>query len=721
MKNLFAQSLALLLTSMALACSSTESRTVPIQEELRVNALIGEMASDHELERLEAIRALGRMGPRAERAIPSLIRMLESEDSYVRESVGETLSKIGAPALEALFKKGSDSFFPLEFEAALGHFIIRDQLRTEELRALLKSMFWTDPDSRGRLFSLLGQKYVALIVKIMNDEDSDLWLRSSAIQALTRLKADEKSLIPKLLDLLQDKDEDLEIRESAAEALGRFTSNEAQIVKALLSIFRDKTEPESLRRSTLHGLASVGPSATLPLPDFLNLLYDLDSYWRWQMIFSISKLGTKVVPELIKVLKRNGPAGVLLAAIEALGEIGEDAKEAGPVLVDFLKGDKELLKTAALKALLETGTVPQSALKPLLSMIREGAGNRKLGLKALALLGPQAKEALPQLLELLEEEDDEFVEAQLVKNLMAVKPQKELLTGSFKRCLSKQDCSLYLQREIYRALLELHPESELWIQALVKSYEGNARFHGETMIFSRMGAKAVPGLLKALEDPGLDDCSRRFAIEALGELGPKGKKTIPMLLSYLESPRTELQIAALESLRQMGPELGLGIKKLVELQQHPSERVRLETSQVLGVIGPDAAPAIPALIKQLREGQYYSRTTAAYALSKIGAAAVPALEELLRAQLGELRSLAISSLGEMGEPARPSIPALLRLSADHCAYVRRSLAISLGELGSPSNRGLIQCLERLSKDGDEQVRIEARSALKKVLALRRPY
>jgi len=128
------------------------------------------------------------------------------------------------------------------------------------------------------------------------------------------------------------------------------------------------------RKQAAEALGQIGPKAQDALPDLTKALLDPESRVCIAAVEALGQIGPaeRVIPILIAVLGDDDP-GIGLAASEALARIGP---EAIPALIEALKHD----------------TLAQSAA------IREGAA------EALGLIGPEAREAVPALIQSLQDE-----------------------------------------------------------------------------------------------------------------------------------------------------------------------------------------------------------------------------------------------------------------------------------------------------------------------------
>jgi HEAT repeat protein len=96
---------------------------------------------------MEAMSAIGRIGPDAEPAVPNLLPLLADADVRVRMVAGATLKKIGAPCVPALVEAMSDPDAILRERAALllGQMHACDD---ESIEALLEALSDYDEDVR---------------------------------------------------------------------------------------------------------------------------------------------------------------------------------------------------------------------------------------------------------------------------------------------------------------------------------------------------------------------------------------------------------------------------------------------------------------------------------------------------------------------------------------------------------------------------------------------
>jgi HEAT repeat protein len=109
----------------------------------------------------------------------------------------------------------------------------------------------------------------------------------------------------------------------------------------------------------------------------------------------------EAVPGLVRVVQAgDGPTRHI--AVQALGSIGPDAREAGPVLLEMLRNEKAPLGPQAARAL---ARIQGSAAVPALVEALQSPHTRIEALYALGELGPRAKEVIPDIETFLRDKD----------------------------------------------------------------------------------------------------------------------------------------------------------------------------------------------------------------------------------------------------------------------------------------------------------------------------
>jgi HEAT repeat protein len=141
--------------------------------------------------------------------------------------------------------------------------------------------------------------------------------------------ADVEGLIKKL------KDRDPEVRRSAAKALGEAGPEAKTAVSALAHALKDSDL--YVRRFAAQSLGEIGGDARAAVPALVNALNDPKREVVEAAASALGKMGKAGVEPLAKLVKdgSNDPE-IRRKAVEALGELGADARAALPVLLDAL-------------------------------------------------------------------------------------------------------------------------------------------------------------------------------------------------------------------------------------------------------------------------------------------------------------------------------------------------------------------------------------------------
>ncbi|HTU91220.1 MAG TPA: HEAT repeat domain-containing protein [Gemmataceae bacterium] len=202
----------------------------------------------------------------------------------------------------------------------------------------------------------------------------------------------------------------------------------------------------------------------------LNELKSNDAVRQDKAARELAALGAPAVPALIEALKSD-TEGVVGRAALALGKIGKPAQDAVPALIARIKENKGRSRddAEAIEALMRIAPHRGEVVPALCAILREPPSNpcRIHAVVALGKMGTNAKDAVPDLIKMLDEE-----------------PGKA----------------------------------------------GPIRFHAATAL-GQIGSeakKAVPALVKLLNDENAGP-GRRTVVVALGQMGPAAKDAVAAL------------------------------------------------------------------------------------------------------------------------------------------------------------------------------------------------
>jgi HEAT repeat protein len=423
------------------------------------------------------------------------------------------------------------------------------------------------------------------------------------------------------------------------------------------------------------GIGAQDTSEEKPIAPLLEALREPQPEARLKALQAIEKLGPQAVeaiPALVDTLG-DGEAEVRAAAAGALGAIGPAAESAIPALIKALadrgiviRVEDGLPKQVPVWAVVGSalGRIGPAALPDLIPLLA-GENLQMCGgaAQAIHVIGPEAKEAVGPLLELLAK-DEPFTRRAAIYALMGIGPEAKAAVPALTEALTHED--FHTQYWACRALREIGPEAQSSVPVLLKllreglpsnpRYAASVRRHAAQAlggIGPGIGTEARDALAEALKDP--IDPVREDAAIALGKLGPFAKPAVPALEEALDKGPFSARVRAAKSLWLITGETERAVDVLIgELGDF---NWGLLAAQVLGEIGPQANKAVPRLVELFQAVDPYQRVAAADALLRIdpeSKVAVPALKELLDHEDEEIRQAAVELLKHLAPDAPPA-------------------------------------------------------------------
>jgi len=239
------------------------------------------------------------------------------------------------------------------------------------------------------------------------------------------------------------------VRGNAAWALGCI-GPAAQSAVPLLAETSASQHHLSVRRNAVWALGRIGPGAKSATETLVQRLDDQDAAVRANAAAALQRIGhhPRAMPTLVEMARARGDAAY--QAVVALGELGAQAEAAAPVLAQLLPADDDVSRAAAASLARMGPRVALATVKPLLRSPEETTrrsvvevlehlgpdGERELGgllkdssplvrksaARAIGRLSPSAKEALPALIEAVNDQSPEVREtaAEAIQRIRAV-------------------------------------------------------------------------------------------------------------------------------------------------------------------------------------------------------------------------------------------------------------------------------------------------------------
>lgn len=196
-------------------------------------------------------------------------------------------------------------------------------------------------------------------------------------------------------------DDDTFTRSHAADALGLLGESAAETVPHLIQALRDDYEP--VRLNAAYALGAIGEPA---VPQLIEALGDENGTTRRMAAYALAAIGAPAVSALSEALQHTEDA-VRVEATYALAQIGDAAKPAISALMERTKDECAEVRRYLAEAFGSLGATAAPAVPQLTDMVADDDDKQVRFEAALALaqIGPAANDAVPVLAKALWDED----------------------------------------------------------------------------------------------------------------------------------------------------------------------------------------------------------------------------------------------------------------------------------------------------------------------------
>ncbi len=298
-----------------------------------------------------------------------------------------------------------------------------------------------------------GQYSVPQLIRLL--ESTDHKVVGSAAETLGKIGPQAKSAEPHLIKLIEH--EQANIRWGATYALGRIVPDPAA-VSLLVNRLQDKAEKHCIRCDAAGAIGAVGAGAEHAVPDLISCLSDemRASPLRHELVREIThalgKIGPKATAacESLSVLLEHSNPKVQKAAIVALGSIGSANPAAILTMAKLLYDPSQHIRYASAMALRQLGSEARTVAGELVLALSREDSARVLEeiARAISHLGPEAKAAVPRLIELVRNEDGK-IRRYAIRSLGRIGAHADLAVPTLELQLSREN-----RREVRRELME---------------------------------------------------------------------------------------------------------------------------------------------------------------------------------------------------------------------------------------------------------------------------
>lgn len=336
--------------------------------------LVPVLQSKQYLESVRASWVLENLGAKAKRALPEIVKGLESPDEHVRRNSARLFFALGMSAKEA--------------EPLLLQLVEREK---EDYNRMYGFIYLANYGSEAKA---AGPKLIKYL------HDSNLTIRREAVECVAAIQASQPEVLANLKTAMRDRDRGIQL--PCAITLRKLT----QDLDALETL-RQKA-PFKLESDPLLGvsfLKELGDDAPLLKQVFVDMIGDKTrKRGRDAAVFALGQVAhgqPDALSVLLQALEDDDPKVQTLAA-SALGKWGKAARPAIPQLLKMLQKPRVPQQAnAAARALGHIGLDSEGVVPALITLLETEpatASDRGTLLKAVGDFGPRAKAAIPTLL-----------------------------------------------------------------------------------------------------------------------------------------------------------------------------------------------------------------------------------------------------------------------------------------------------------------------------------
>jgi len=457
----------------------------------------------------------------------------------------------------------------------------------------------------------------------------------------------------------------------------------------------DETVPD--QKQTPSGKLTIGDSRTKVSSEAIAVLeealYGDDDEIRWRAGHALGQFGKESIPALEKALQSNDPKIRYSAGIGLRG-VGPASL---PALARALHHERDTVRTSAAAHLSSLAyewwkgtdravSVAPAVVQELIPLFIKALESDERHMAAaaaqgLGLMGPEAREAIPALIEAFFENDDSIRVRLGAAALVRIGPDA---LPALEKAMENVENENWAIRELVAEALGQIGQKAIPILERALQDKNQLRQYPGCRGLKRMGPRAVGALERNLR-------SKEACVEATYLLGDMGAVGVPALEIALEHEQQSVRLVAVMMLENAGVR---AVPELERALQDTDAHVRCAAAGALGKMGPVAKQSIAALEQLLQSDDWTTRFTAVWALAQMGPEAQSVLDKALEDDDEHVRS--ISACG-VGKPGRASLPSLEEALFHPHPSVSLGGGWALGKMGAPA----VPILEKAFNAGRE--------------------
>jgi len=534
--------------------------------------------------RAKAVFAISQINPDQESVAANLAPLLADSDDSVRANAGTALFEIGPHAVKPLLA----------------------MLHSDQTVARLEAVRWLRKLQNQHKSGDMGQQVIDAVGDVLRDPDPEV--RIEAVMAAAEWGIASPQQVRKLLH-------DPARAWNGLSAIGKLGDDAAQLLPDVIAMLDDETplafapnmrDPHMTRdrlQAVLNALSSMKTGASPATGRLVEISSKHHDYTCISIATTLHAIGAE--------------EDVVASVLTPLLLDQNLSWSAGQLLAKSCPGEARRQVSLLLPKL---GTNETSVAKDVLF--------------ALYALGPQAQDAVPAVVPLLQNPDPWVAKfaaqmlretgtgsADIVANLAQVAGNNSLPDESRLACVN--------------ALAGIGPAAQSVVPAFLK-FVGEPEPAVSSPATSITSKKQPQAASKAKERAASRKNLRAAIIRALGRIGGDDEGMIPVLRSQLVSSSADVRAAAADALGRVAGQSAEALGDVVGGLRDEDAGVRAMAALAVGGLATGRTPAeqkdaVALLIDALADENLYVRQAAAIALGKIGPAAksaLPALREL---------------------------------------------------------------------------------------------
>jgi HEAT repeat protein len=371
---------------------------------------------------------------------------------------------------------------------------------------------------------------------------------------------------------------------------------------------------------------------------------------------------------------------------DALGFLGALPRP-GPEVIDAatraLRDESGLVRTAGVNLLGQLGEKGLPALADLRKVLREDgdAEVRRAAVQVVAWRAADDRETLPALMRSIREDADESVRAAAIEGLGQLGEKAEPATEAVLAALEK-DPSNWVRLTAATQAFRMSADDSRLARGLVELLRDEKTGDRALDELRWLGGRARPGVARLAEL--LKESSpkvKRWALQALGMIGPQAREAVAAVSRCLGDDHPGVRMTAAAVLWQIDGQLEKPLAFLCDGLRSDRADEAQEALDALAILGRHGRPLLDDVTPLLRRDRGFGPFFAARALAAMGRPGIEAAAKVIGDPAIKTRDAIVSGIRQAGPVLRFAVPELKRALRSSDREVRSRALTLLGDRG----------------------------------------